>query len=87
MHRLRIAFRERAVNNEINILIKFIVWLINCWLFISIYNLLVLMTLSKSSRFNPIQDEGGQKGFSPVTSTNVGLNFLTFSFNLFATLV
>ena len=63
MHRLRIAFRERAVNNEINIFIKFIVWLINCWLFISIYNLLVLMTLSKSSRFNPIQDEGGQKGF------------------------
>ena len=43
--------------------------------------------------FNPIQD-GGAKGpptsFSPVTSTNVGFgpqNFLTFSFNPFATLV
>ena len=48
--------------------------------------------------FNPIQDGGGQwragqKGpptsFSPVTSTNVGIspqNFLTFSFNPFATL-
>ena len=46
--------------------------------------------------FYPIQDEGvgGQKDpltrFSPVTSTNVGFgpqNFLTFSFNLFGTLV
>ena len=45
--------------------------------------------------FNPIQDAGGrQKGppisFSSVTSTNVGIspqNFLTFSFNPFATLV
>ena len=46
---------------------------------------------------NPIQDgggEGGQKGyptsFSPVTFTNVEIspkNFLTFSFNPFATLV
>ena len=45
---------------------------------------------------NPIQDGGGgrQKGpptsFSPVTSTNVELspqNFLTFSFNTFATVV
>ena len=47
-------------------------------------------------RINPIQDRGGgwQKGlptsFSPVTSTNVELspqNFLTFSFNTFATVV
>ena len=49
--------------------------------------------------FNHIQDgggggEGGQKGpltsFSPVTSRNVGIssqNFMTFSFNPFATLV
>ena len=50
--------------------------------------------------FNPIQDEGGggvgggQKvpptSFSPVTSTNVGVrpqNFITFSFNPFATLM
>ena len=48
--------------------------------------------------FNPIQDGGGggrgQKdpptSFSPVTSKNVGFgtqNFLTFSFNPFATLV
>ena len=48
--------------------------------------------------FNPIQDGGGRGGgakrpttsFSPVTSTNIGLssqNFLTFSFNPFATLV
>ena len=44
--------------------------------------------------FNPIQDGGGAKrpttSFSPVTSTNIGLspqNFLTFSFNPFATLV
>ena len=45
---------------------------------------------------NPIQDGGGggQKGLptslSPVNSTNVGSspqNFLTFSFNPFATLV
>ena len=43
---------------------------------------------------NPIQDGGGKKAlptsFSPVTSTNVGFgpqNFLTFSFNPFATLV
>ena len=44
---------------------------------------------------NPIQD-GGEGGgakrpinFSPVTSTNIGIshkNFLTFSFNPFATL-
>ena len=48
-----------------------------------------------SSGLNPIQDGGGrQKGpptsFSPVTSTKVGFgpqNFLTFSFNPFATLV
>ena len=46
-------------------------------------------------RINPIQDWGGwQNGpptsFSPVSSTNVGLspqNFLTFSFNTFATVV
>ena len=46
-------------------------------------------------RINPIQDgKGGQRGpptsFSPITSTNVGLspqNFLTFSFNTFATVV
>ena len=45
--------------------------------------------------FNPIQDGGGgQKvpptSFSPVTSTNVGVrpqNFITFSFNPFATLM
>ena len=45
--------------------------------------------------FNPIQDGGGIKktpptSFSPVTSTNVGIspqNFLTFSYNLFGTLV
>ena len=44
--------------------------------------------------FNPIQDGGGQIGpptsFSPVTSTNVRIchkNFLTFSYNPFATLV
>ena len=47
---------------------------------------------------NPIQDRGGQPpppplprtSFFPVTSTNVGIspqNFLTFSFNPFATLV
>ena len=41
---------------------------------------------------NPIQDGGEQKGpfFFPVTFTNVGispLNFLTFSFNPFVTLV
>ena len=43
--------------------------------------------------FKPIQDRGGAKrpppiSFSPVTSTNVGFgpqNFMTFSFNLFAT--
>ena len=44
-------------------------------------------------RINSIQEEG-QKGpsasFFPVTSTNVGVshqNFLTFSFNPFATVV
>ena len=49
--------------------------------------------------FNPIQDGGGGVGggqkvpptsFSPVTSTNVGVrpqNFITFSFNPFATLM
>ena len=44
--------------------------------------------------FDPIQDGGGQKGpptsFPPVTSANVEIrpqNFLTFSFNPFATLV
>ena len=44
---------------------------------------------------NPIQDRGGGKkapptSFSLVASTNVGINpknFLTFSFNPFATLV
>ena len=48
-----------------------------------------------SGVINPIQDGGGAKSppptsFSPVTSTNVGFgsqNFLTFSFNPFATLV
>ena len=48
------------------------------------------------SNINTIQDEGGagkkapRTSFSPVTSTNVGFgpqNFLTFSFNPFATLV
>ena len=50
------------------------------------------------SVFNPIQDgrgkRAGQKGpansFFPLTSTNVGIgpyNFLTFSFNPFATIV
>ena len=54
------------------------------------------------SFINPIQDESGGGGgggtkssphptsFSSVTSTNVGIspqNFLTFSFNPFATLV
>ena len=46
-------------------------------------------------KINPIQDGGGKPkrpptSFSPVTSTNVGFgpqNFLTFSFNSFATLV
>ena len=46
--------------------------------------------------FNPIQDggEGAKRpiptSFSPVTSTNVGIrhqNFLTFTFNTFATVV
>ena len=44
--------------------------------------------------FNPIQDRGGKKApptsFFPVTSRNVGIgpyNFLTFTFNLFATLM
>ena len=43
--------------------------------------------------FNPVQNGGGQKtptSFSPVTRKNVGItpqNFLTFSFNPFATLV
>ena len=45
---------------------------------------------------NPIQSEGGEKpkkhptNFSPVTSTNVGIspqNFLTFSYNPFATIM
>ena len=45
---------------------------------------------------NPIQDKGGGRKkvtpatFFPVTSTDVGLSqhkFLTFSFNLFATLL
>ena len=49
--------------------------------------------LNEVNYFNPIQDGGWQKGpyqFSPVTSTNVGFgpkNFLTFSFNPFATIV
>ena len=58
----------------------------------------VLLRILQNSRniFNPIQDGGGKKpplpptSFSPVTSTNVGFgpqNFLTFSFNPFATLV
>ena len=49
---------------------------------------------SIKSNINPIQDEGAKKAlptsFFPVTSTNVGIdtyNFLTFSFNPFATLV
>ena len=51
-------------------------------------------TLLFIRKLNPIQDGGGQKdpptSFSPVTSTNVGVgpqNFLTFSFNSFATLL
>ena len=50
--------------------------------------------LMRFSDINPIQDGGEAKrppaSFSPVTSTNVGFspqNFLTFSFNSFATLV
>ena len=55
--------------------------------------------MKEAEHLNSIQDGGGgggrgQKGpptsFSPVTSTNVGiclLNFLTFSFNAFATLL
>ena len=51
-------------------------------------------TLMESQHVNPIED-GGEKrlpptSFSPVTSTNVGFgpqNFLTFSFNPFATLL
>ena len=40
--------------------------------------------------FNPIQDGAGGGGNFPVTSTNLGpspQNFLTFGFDLFATLV
>ena len=50
--------------------------------------------LKHAAGVNPIQDGVGAKrpptSFSPVTSTNLGLslqNFLTFSFNPFATLV
>ena len=56
-----------------------------------------MSVLVQSHILNPIQDGGGgagQKGpptsFFPVTSTNVGIdpyNFLTFSFDPFATLV
>ena len=45
-------------------------------------------------KFNPIQDGGPKRPplpvFSPVTSTNVGIshqNFVTFSYDPFATLV
>ena len=48
----------------------------------------------KSPSYQGDKGEGGKKvpptSFSPVTSTNVGIsnkNILTFSFNLFATLV
>ena len=51
-----------------------------------VFNLITLfLTLFRMGRGG-----GGQKAFSPVTSTNVELsskNFLTFSFNPFATLV
>ena len=54
------------------------------WLSIFAYNL----------NINPIQDGGDKKApptsFPPVTSTNIRIspqNFLTFSFNLFATLI
>ena len=53
-----------------------------------------IMKFEAEKLINPIQDGGGKKmpptSFSPVTSTNVGTspkNFMTFSFNLFATLV
>ena len=57
-------------------------------------NKFLFSSWSRDPFFNPIQD-GGQKApppthFSPVTSTNVGISpkdFLTFSFNPFATLV
>ena len=56
--------------------------------------LLVTYTFKLATNINPIQDAGGQKipltRFPPVTSTNVGItlkNFMTFSFNPFATLV
>ena len=58
--------------------------------------ILLLDEIPIDKHFNPIQGGGGggQKDpptrFSPVTSTNVGTNpqnFLTFSFNPFATLV
>ena len=53
------------------------------------------MATKDLTAINPIQDGGRSKkasptGFSHVTSSNVGigpLNFLTFSFNPFATLV
>ena len=61
---------------------------------------LIIETYYYETCFNPIPDGGqgggvqGQKdpstSFSPVTSANVGIslqNFLTFSFNPFATLV
>ena len=52
------------------------------------------MKFEAEKPINPIQDGGGKKmlptSFPPVTSTSVGIspkNFLTFSFNIFATLV
>ena len=53
-----------------------------------------IMKFEAEKPINPIQVGGGKKmppiSFLPVTSTNVGIipkNFLTFSFNLFSTLV
>ena len=53
-----------------------------------------LIVIDIFRKMKPKKNGGGQKGsrtsFSPVTYTNVGIsprNFLTFSFNPFATLV
>ena len=53
-----------------------------------------IMKFEAEKPINPIQDGGGKKmlptSFPLVTSTSVGIspkNFLTFSFNIFATLV
>ena len=61
------------------------------------YKLYMLLERKHSPlfHFNPIQDGGSKSlptttSFSPATSTNIGIslqNFVTFSFNTFATLV